>query len=126
MLLFLHQGVPGQLQKVKDPVFNDMSKVQNELTSLLKAEGIKLKGKEITKDKNTTSELEVSITNGQNIPSGNDQRKAFGKSIAGTIKNNLKDPNEYDTYQVLFEIKTENGGVTKSNLVEDIFSSTEL
>ncbi|MBC7748632.1 MAG: hypothetical protein H7Z76_08690 [Methylotenera sp.] len=112
--------------KSKDPVFNDMSKVQNELTSLVKAENINLNGKEITKNKKATSELEVSITNGQNIPTSDDQRKVLGKSIASAVKNNLKDANQFDTYQILFITKTENGGVTKRNWVGNVFNSTEL
>jgi hypothetical protein len=112
--------------KTKDPVFTDMSKVQNELVGLVKAENINLNGKEITTNKKTTSELEVAITNGTNIPTGDDERKALGKSIATYIKRNLKDPNEYDKYTVLFVTKIESSVATKRNWVGDVFNSTEL
>jgi hypothetical protein len=112
--------------KAKDPVFTDMSKVQNELVSLVKADNINLNGKEITTNKKTTSELEVAITNGTNIPTGDDERKALGKSIATSIKRNLKDPNEYDKYTVLFVTKIGSSVATKRNWVGDVFNSTEL
>ena len=112
--------------KTKDPVFTDMSKVQNELVSLVKAENINLNGKEITTNKKTTSELEVAITNGINIPTGDGERRSLGKSIATSIKRNLKDPNEYDKYTVLFVKKVESGIATNRNWVGDVFSSTEL
>ncbi|HEV8285498.1 MAG TPA: hypothetical protein VGQ09_14385 [Chitinophagaceae bacterium] len=54
-----------------------MVKVEKELTSLVSSENINLDGKEITKNKKTISELEVSITNGHNIPTTDDEIKAF-------------------------------------------------
>jgi hypothetical protein len=112
--------------KTKNPIFSDEAKVSNELTSIIKAENINLNGKEITTNNKTASELEVSITNGINIPNSENQRKAFGKSIGTIIKSNLKDPNEYDTYKVLFVTKEETANVTKRNWVGNVFSSREL
>ncbi|HWI91326.1 MAG TPA: hypothetical protein VNT20_08620 [Flavisolibacter sp.] len=112
--------------KTKDPVFTDIDRVQNELGNLVKAANINLNGKEITTNKKTRCELEVAITNGVNIPTGDDERRSLGKSIAVSIKHNLKDPNEFDDYKVLFVTKIESGAVTKRNWVGDVFSSTEL
>lgn len=112
--------------KTKDPVFNDMAKTLNELTKVVTAEAINLNGKEITTNKKVTSELEINITNGQNMPTTEDERKALGKSIATLIKSNLKDKNEFDTFQILFITKVENGGVTKRNWVGNVFNSSEL
>jgi hypothetical protein len=112
--------------KTKDPIFSDGAKVSNELTSIIKAENINLNGKEITTNNKTTSELEVSISNGINIPNTENQRNAFGKSIGTIIKSNLKDPNQYDTYKVLFVTKEETANVTKRNWVGNVFSSREL
>jgi len=125
-LIFLLGSCTVTTTRTKDPVFNDINQVEQELRGLITAENINLNGKEITSNKKTTSELEVSITNGKNIPAGDDERKALGKSIATTIKNNLKDSREFDTYKVLFVTKTESGGLTKRNWVGNIFSSTEL
>jgi hypothetical protein len=112
--------------KTKDPVISDMSTVQNELTNLVKAENINLNGKEITTNNKTTSELEVSITNGVSIPTNDTERKALGKAIATSIKRNLKDPNEYDKYTVLFVTKVESDAGTKRDWEGDSYSSTEL
>lgn len=112
--------------KTKNPVFTDIQRVQNELGSLVKAANINLNGKEITANNQTTTELEVAITNGANIPTGYDERRSLGKSIATSIKHNLKDPNEFDKYKVLFVTRVESGAVTKRNWVGDVFSSTEL
>lgn len=112
--------------KTKDPVFTDFDRVQKELDSLVKAANINLNGKEITTNKKTTCELEVAITNGAGIPTSDDERRSLGKSIAASIKHNLKYPNEFDEYKVLFVTKVESGAVTKRNWVGDIFSSAEL
>jgi hypothetical protein len=112
--------------KTKNPNFIDEAKVSNELTSIIKAENINLNGKEIKINNKATSELEVSIINGINIPNTEDQRKAFGKSIGTIIKSNLKDPNEYETYKVIFVTKEETANVTKRNWVGNVFSAKEL
>ena len=52
--------------------------------------------------------------------------KALAKIIATEIKQNLKDANQYDIYQVLFVTKTESGGITKRNWVGQVFNSSEL
>jgi starvation-inducible outer membrane lipoprotein len=125
-IAFLLTSCTVTTTKTKEPVFNDIGKVENELVTLVKADNINLNGKEITVNKNTTTELEVAITNGANIPNDDNERKTLGKSIATRIKTNLKDPNEYDKYTVLFVTKVESGAVTKTNSVGDIFSSKEL
>ena len=112
--------------KTKSPSFIDINKAQKELANLIASENFNLNGKEVTQNKKATSELEVSIINGQKIPTNESERKALGKLIAKTIKNNLKDRNAYDSYSVLFVTKTETGGVTKHDWVGNAFSSSEL
>jgi hypothetical protein len=112
--------------KIKDPVFNDNDKIEKELKSLVNPEHINLNGKEITTNKKTTSELEISIINGSNIPTTDEERTALEKSIAKCIKRNLKYPNEFDTYRVLFVSSVESGGVTTRTSTGDVFNSTEL
>jgi hypothetical protein len=125
-ITLLQLGCTITTTKTKNPVFTDIQRVQNELGSLVKAANINLNGKEITANNQTTTELEVAITNGANIPTGYDERRSLGKSIATSIKHNLKDPNEFDKYKVLFVTRVESGAVTKRNWVGDVFSSTEL
>jgi len=112
--------------KSKNPVFTDQAKTEKELTSLVSSENMAVNGKEITTDKKVTSELDVNITNGKNIPTNSDERKALGKSIAASIKRNLKDLNEFDTYTVLFITTVENSGVTTRNWKGNVFKSAEL
>jgi hypothetical protein len=112
--------------KRKDPAFVDMAKVQQQLVGLITAENINLNGKEITTNNKTTSELEVSITNAQNISTNEEERNQLGKSIATAIKSNLKNTSEFKTYKVLFITKTETGGVKKRTWVGKVYSATEL
>jgi hypothetical protein len=112
--------------KTKDPVFTDVNKVKNELTSIVRAEHINLDGKEITSNGKSTAELEVAITNGINVPTKDYERRTLEKSIAASVKSNLKDPNAYDKYIVFFVAKETNGAVTKRNWVGDEFSAKEL
>jgi hypothetical protein len=111
---------------MKDPIFIDPGKVEKELTSMVRAEHINLSGKEITSNGKTSTELEVAITNGTNVPKGDNERKSFEKSIAASVKNNLKDLNAYEKYTVLFVTKETSGAVTKRNWVGDVFSVKEL
>jgi hypothetical protein len=70
--------------------------------------------------------LEIDITNGQNIPIDQEQMIALGKSIAKVFKNDLKDQNEYNTFQVLFITKQVNGNVTQKDWKGKIFKLEEL
>jgi len=112
--------------KTKDPVFNDQAKVQQELTRLVSAENINLDGKEISTNGKSESELEISITNGTDIPSGGEERKSLGKSIATTVKKNLKDVSEFNIYKVLFVTEVQTGASTKRSWVGNTFISSEL
>ena len=112
--------------KTKDPVFNDMIKVQEDLAEVVIAENINLNGKEITTNKKATSELEVVITNAEAVPTDDKERKSLSKSIATIIKNNLKEPNDFNKYEVLFVTKVENGAVTTSKSVGNVFIASEL
>lgn len=112
--------------KVKNPEFTDQAKVESELMTLIKAEHININGKEITTNNKTSTELEVSIINGQNIPASNDQQKALEKSIAVCIKKNLRTPNAFDSYKVLLVKKTESNGVKSQNFTGNTFNVSEL
>jgi len=115
------------ITKRKDPVFNiEISSVQTALNKIVICENINLAGKEITTDGKVTSELEVSIVNGQSIPTDEDQMKDLGKLIAWGLKKSLKDQNEYNKYIVLFVTKVTDGGVTKRNWKGNEFKSEEL
>jgi hypothetical protein len=112
--------------RIINPIFIDQTKFQNELNSIVKAENINVQGKEITKNIMTSTELEVSITNGLNIPTGQDQQKVLEKSIAQCIKKNLKDPNEFDSYKILFIEKIGKDGTTKKSWTGNTFKPSEL
>ena len=112
--------------KTKDPDFSNRNKIQNELVAIVNAENFNLNGKEITTNKKTTSELEIAIINGDDIPTRDEERKALGKSIATTIKRNLKNPDEFDKYTILFVTETKNGASTNRKWTGNVFNSTEL
>jgi hypothetical protein len=113
--------------KTKNPIFNrSTDSLQVDLNKLVSCEGINLDGKEITTNGKLSSELEIDITNGRNIPTNENQMNYLGKQIAILIKNALQDKNEYNTYKVLFIEKKENGGVARRTWKGKIFNSQEL
>jgi hypothetical protein len=119
-------GCTFTTSKPKEPVFNDVAKIQKELKGLVTAEYFNVVGQEITTNKKTRSELEATITNGQNIPSTADERSVFSYSVAKALKNNLKDTAQFDSYRVKLVKKDESGGVTKTISVEYVFSAKDL
>ena len=113
--------------KIKKPVFNtSTSSLQVDLDKLVSSEDINLAGKEITINGKTNSELEIAITNGQNIPKEANQMNALGKQIALKTKEALQDKTAYQTYKVLFITRTESAGVTSRSWKGKIFKSEEL
>ena len=112
--------------KIKTPEFSDQVKVQQELNSIVKAENVNLNGTEITTKNISTSELEVSIINGQNLPVNKDQQKAFEKLIAICIKKNLKNQNQFESYKVLLVKRAESNGATNQSWIGTSFKASEL
>ncbi len=111
----------------KNPVFSTpMDSLQAGLNKLVSSEGINLDGKEINTNGKVSSELEIDITNGKNIPADENQMNALGKQIAIEIKGALQDKTEYETYKVLFITKTENAAVTSRSWKGKVFKSEEL
>jgi hypothetical protein len=113
--------------KTKNPAFSKSTDaLQSELNKLVSCENINLDGKEITTNGKSSSELEIDITNGQNIPADENQMNDLGRQIAIIIKSSLQDKNEYDTYKVLFVVKKGDGDVTQRTWKGKIFKSVEL
>ena len=112
--------------KPKNPIFNDIDKFKYNFGNLIKAEKVNINGKEITKGKVSTSELEINIINGKNLPTTEDERKSLSKSLAKAVKNYLKDSNQFETYQVKYGKKSEGAGVSIERYISDSFKSSEL
>jgi len=124
-ILFI--GCNYTVTKTKHAVFSvDESIVQTNLNKLVTCENINLAGKEVTSNSKTTSELEVDIMNGQNIPADTEQMNTLAKSIAVELKKSLKDPNEYDKINVLFVRKWYDGAATRKEWKGHEFKSAEL
>ena len=113
--------------KTKEPVFNVAIKdVQDDLNKIITCEHINLSGAAIKTDGKLSSKLEISVTNGKNIPADDAQLKALGKLIASDIKKSLKDAKEYDEYTVLFVTVSTDGGITKRHWKGNEFKASEL
>ena len=113
--------------KSKDPAFSKENKtIQEDLKKIVTCQHINLTGKEVTSEGKTTSEIEISIINGKNIPNDNTQLRSLGKAIASDIKKSLKDQNEYSKYRVLFVTVVKDGALTKKDWKSDEFASDEL
>jgi hypothetical protein len=51
---------------------------------------------------------------------------SLGKLIASDLKKSLKNPNQYNTYKVLFVKKQTDGGVTQRTWRGNVFKAGEL
>lgn len=112
--------------KSKDPVIQNTDQLKNELNHVLGTANVNLAGKEVIANNKKTSELEVRITDGGNIPVDEDLRRTLFRMIAKLIKSHLKDSSEFNSYVVSFLKKIESGTVTKRIWVGDKFSFEEL
>lgn len=111
---------------VNNPLFVNEAQIENELIGLVKAENINVSGTKSTTNDKISTELEIAIINGKDIPGNVDQQKAVQKKIASSIKRNLQDPNQFDSYRVLLVKKTENNGLTKRKSTGHTFKVSEL
>lgn len=113
-------------QNKKSIIYSINRQFANGFKQIVSCEGINLGGKEISTNGKVSSELEIDITNGQNIPTDENQMNDLGKQIALVVKQALQDKSQYNTYKVLFVTKREDAGVTQRTWKGKIFKSEEL
>jgi hypothetical protein len=113
--------------KEKDPEFKvDLNAVENNLKTLVTCEHINLSGTEKKTNNQISSEFEIRIINGVNLPTDDTQLKVLGKAIASQLKGELKNENPFNTYKMLFVIQQTTAGATSSNYTGWVLKSEEL
>jgi len=113
--------------KRKDPVLSSgLNAVSSGLKGIIVSEHINLYGKELFTNGKSKSVFEIEIKNGQNIQEDEKGIEALGRTIASFLKKSLKDPNEYDSYEVIFSKKTAEGVATRTHWKSMYFDSKDL
>jgi len=127
LLFYVLSSCTTTTTRTKEPVFDiSTTSIENEINTLVSCKGINLNGKETTENGNISSELEIHIINGQNIPTGDTQMIDLGRKIAIVFKKALKNTLDYQTYRVLFITETENAGSTNQTWKGKTFKIEEL
>ncbi len=113
--------------KTKPPVFNKSTdSLLVNLNKIVSCQHIGINGEEITTNGVPSSEFDIDITNGQNIPEGDSEMTVLAKQIAIEFKNALQNKKEYQNYKVLFVTKKEKGHLTTSAWKGKVFKLEDL
>ena len=113
--------------RTKTPEFKmSVDSIGSKVNSLVTCEHITLNGAEKTTNGKTSAEMEIDIINGKNIPSDDDRLKTLGKLIVSRLRTELKNPNEYNTFKVLFVALQKKGDMTTRNYKGWVYKSEEL
>jgi hypothetical protein len=126
-LLTLLAACTFTTKRIKDPqLATSADSLSRSIGQYVSCEHINLDGKEITSNGKTTSELEIDIINGKNVPTDTARMRSVGRSIASIVRSGLQDVNEYDHYKVLF-VKVESSGIeTKRTWTGMSYKADEL
>jgi hypothetical protein len=89
-------------------------------------EDISLKGKKITGSSGAHTSLTIEFINGKNLPTDDDKITALAKQLASQIRQTLKNPNEFETYEVMFDVRVVDGATTTNRYVSHEFKASEL
>ena len=103
-----------------------MSSFPDKKSLALLLEHINLDGEDINTNGKDSSELEIDVINGKDIPKDHDSLKTFGRPIALLIKNALKDRKEYDRFSVYFVVVKSSGIATERTWTGYIYPSVDL
>ena len=100
----------------KEPSFSkDNATVAGELRNIVSSEHINISGSKITTNgSSTSSQLIVEFIN---YADTKDDQNELSKKVAAQLKQDLKDPNEFDSYKVCFVKKTAMTSVYKSFVI---------
>jgi hypothetical protein len=106
VLLTLLPACTFTTKRTKIPQFtsstDSLNSLGRQIGQFVSCEHINLDGNEITANGKTSSELEIDIINGKNVPADTARMRSLGESIASVVRSGLQDVDEYDSYQVLF------------------------
>ena len=119
--------------KTKNPVFAVSTDSLNvSLTNVLllhhvdSCKNINLDGEEKTTNGYASSEMNIKITNGKNIPTDEKQMTELEKQIALVVRNSLSNKNEYGTYNIYIVTKKDDGGISLKTYKEQTFDLKDL
>jgi hypothetical protein len=115
----------------KTPIFTtDLNTLSDNLNSIVQYESADIQGSEIKTDDEITSELTFKIINGFDIPEEADQRDKLAQSIALFLKKSLKNPEDFDKYNISFisQTVTQNlmGDFTTNKNITKTFNKEDL
>jgi hypothetical protein len=126
-LLTLLAACTFTTKRTKNPQFTSSTdSLSRQIGQFVSCEHINLDGKEITANGKTSSELEIDIINGKNVPADTMRMRSLGKSIASVFRSGLQDVDEYDSYQVLFMTVEPTSVGTKRKWIGMIYKAEEL
>jgi hypothetical protein len=111
----------------KEPVFTTgKDSILKQLNNTVRCENFNVYGSAIVSNGNKSSQLEIDVINGKNIPGNDTTMIRVAKQLALLVKQYLKDKNEYDTYKVLFIKQSFEHGITKRSWRGQSFTNKDL
>jgi len=109
------------------PALNDQQHVVlDSINSKYSFEDVSLAGKKTSGSGGTHTTLTVRFINGKNIPADDDKMSEAAKQLALQIKKVLKNPNEFESYTILFVTRTVDGAETTEKSIGHEFKASEL
>lgn len=110
----------------KAPEFKvDLSSIEHDLNTLVKCQQFRINGIEKKVNDKVSTELQITITNGTNIPASEDAIEELAKKIALQVKMSLKNQKAFDSYKISFVAETK-GFVTVTKNKTIVFESDKI
>jgi hypothetical protein len=89
-------------------------------------ENIEITGKKMSGSGGNHTNVTVKFINGKNIPTDEATQTTIAKELAQLIKKALKNPNEFESYTILFVTKTVDGAYASEKYTGHEFKSSEI
>ena len=113
--------------KEKTPEFNvGLSSIDSSLKTLVHYQHTNISGVEKTTNNKITTEIQIKIINGINLPTEKTDLESLAKRIASQIKQEVKNQNDFKNYRVFF-VEQSKGAIGAVNKWKSwVFKSEEL
>jgi chemotaxis receptor (MCP) glutamine deamidase CheD len=109
------------------PELNANQKViADSITSKYGFENIEITGKKMSGSGGNHTILTVKLINGKNIPEDDNKQAVIAKPLAQQIRKALKNPNEFESYTIMFVTRTVDGSTTSEKYTGHEFKTSEL
>jgi len=127
LFILIIEGCTKTTTREKNPEFKvDLQILDENLKKLIDFQHANISGVEKITNAKTTTELQLRITNGINLPTGSSELEKLANTIAAQLRQELKNENDFMKIRIFFEDESKGNLVNVKKYKSFVFNTEDL